>query len=363
MEILEKIEKIKKEIRLDESAKEAARHKLSLWMSQNPLPDAPDTATLFHLIFVRKLKFYAASFGLLLILSGTATSLAAERSLPGDALYPLKVNVTEPLREAVAITKSAKSNLQLQKVNRRLEEAERLAAQGRLDSEKRSQIEKGLASAQAKADSVLAGVTDTEKARATSEIEAVLKAHGIVVAAMSEEGSSIDLQDIGPKQREELKVLNVKIKQVHSVAKSKRVEAERAVANSTSSQDEVRVLLEKARFSPPTEDEVGFGINNLPEDWLSSQTTSATQQAEQSVENPESLIRQAEQMVAEGDYGGGLKYSNEAQRKVREVQIIKQASDRFGIKVKKYSGHNTEAQTEQQENQTKAEKGGRDKGD
>lgn len=79
------------------------------------------------------------------VLIGAGTSLAAERTLPGDALYPFKIAVNERLRDV--FTLSAQSDLAREnaRTQRRLLEAERLAAAGRLTPERQKVAESVIA--------------------------------------------------------------------------------------------------------------------------------------------------------------------------------------------------------------------------
>lgn len=77
---------------------------------------------------------------LLLIVSGT--SYAAENALPGDLLYPFKVNVNEPVRGALLTSTEEKAQWESDKFIRRVEEAEALANEGKLDDASLREVEK-----------------------------------------------------------------------------------------------------------------------------------------------------------------------------------------------------------------------------
>ncbi|MFA5997517.1 MAG: hypothetical protein WC791_03455 [Candidatus Paceibacterota bacterium] len=62
------------------------------------------------------------------LLVGSSVSFAAEGSVPGDILYPVKVGVNENVRRVVAVTPEAKAALDVALVERRLVEIEKLAA-------------------------------------------------------------------------------------------------------------------------------------------------------------------------------------------------------------------------------------------
>lgn len=56
-------------------------------------------------------------------------SAAAEQSIPGSALYPIKLQITEPMREMVLLTPSARADWQVTLVERRLTETREVLQQ------------------------------------------------------------------------------------------------------------------------------------------------------------------------------------------------------------------------------------------
>lgn len=67
------------------------------------------------------------------VLSGGSLSFAAEKSLPGEKLYAIKINVNEKVRDLVAVTPKLQANWEKEKIVRRLDEAKELQTQGKLD--------------------------------------------------------------------------------------------------------------------------------------------------------------------------------------------------------------------------------------
>ena len=98
---------------------------------------------------------------------GGGTSIAAQSALPGDALWGFKVGVNERIAETMAVGEKAKADADISHAQTRLEEAAKLAAEGRLD-----------ASAQAK----IQGNFDAHT-RAVAERVAALQAKGDYAAA------------------------------------------------------------------------------------------------------------------------------------------------------------------------------------
>lgn len=70
----------------------------------------------------------------MIILIGGGTAYASEASLPGDFLYPVKVDVAEPVVGALTFGASAQANWHEQLVERRLQESETLAEDNQLST-------------------------------------------------------------------------------------------------------------------------------------------------------------------------------------------------------------------------------------
>jgi hypothetical protein len=81
---------------------------------------------------------------LIIVLGGGSLSYAAEGSLPGDLLYPIKTNVNEEIVAAVQFKQADKIAWQEKRVERRLKEIETLEQKHRLNDQLKNQIEKNL---------------------------------------------------------------------------------------------------------------------------------------------------------------------------------------------------------------------------
>lgn len=93
---------------------------------------------------INKSKFVGAfaMVGIVFITGGT--SAFAEKSVPGDFLYKVKVSVNEPLAGVFAFTKEEKTEWKERIIERRLKEAHHLASIGKLDEAKRSSLEENI---------------------------------------------------------------------------------------------------------------------------------------------------------------------------------------------------------------------------
>ncbi len=91
--------------------------------------------------YIRPMPIMAA---VLIIAVSGSTVIAAETALPGDALYLIKVHVTEEVRASLAATPKARADWAMDRAERRLEEAATLALAGRLNDVARAEIDSNL---------------------------------------------------------------------------------------------------------------------------------------------------------------------------------------------------------------------------
>lgn len=127
---LKQLKEAAREVRLSTEEKGAMRAVLARVARKNRAPETGSVwSSVSPYLFLARLRTYqtvlAASFMLLVALGGTV--YAAEGALPGDTLYPIKTEVNERVRTALAVTDEAKVRLEMRLMERRLEEAEKLS--------------------------------------------------------------------------------------------------------------------------------------------------------------------------------------------------------------------------------------------
>ncbi|HEV7449426.1 MAG TPA: DUF5667 domain-containing protein [Candidatus Paceibacterota bacterium] len=125
---------------------------------------------------------------LLVVFAGAGTAAAAQGSLPGDLLYPVKVSINESIEVALATTPVAKAEVSAKLAERRVEEAETLAARGDLDTQTGQALAANFeAHAQSAQDSADTVATDDPAAAAQlrTNLDSSLSAHGAILATLS----------------------------------------------------------------------------------------------------------------------------------------------------------------------------------
>ena len=107
------------------------------------------------------MPFIAIAIAIAATLGGGAT-VAAQNSLPGDALWSFKVHVNEQVRTAFAGSAEAKADTHIADIESRLTETELLASEGRLDAQVAANI---AANFDAHADAVAQTIAELEAAQ------------------------------------------------------------------------------------------------------------------------------------------------------------------------------------------------------
>lgn len=120
-------------VRLTMQEKATLRARLSERMALNPaspLVQSPYHFFIFNHVVLQR-TFAALILFVFVAGSGGGTSYAAQGALPGDLLYAVKIHVNEFVEIALATTPTAEAEVQAVLAERRVEEAQDLASQGK----------------------------------------------------------------------------------------------------------------------------------------------------------------------------------------------------------------------------------------
>ncbi len=119
---------------------------LVTYMRAHPVNDSARFTVfeLLHSFFFSRVPALAFSALIVVIGSGAVVASAAEGALPGDALYGVKVDFLEPLRERIIQNPEKRVAWKVRKVERRLMEAQSLQERDRLTESHRDVIEQSI---------------------------------------------------------------------------------------------------------------------------------------------------------------------------------------------------------------------------
>ena len=136
------IQKAGDEISLTHTERTRMRGMLHAYMEMKPLRGASSTSRFALSNWIPAYRPIAAVLVLGLFASSAGVSFAAEHALPGDVLYAIKTRINEPIKGALALSASAKTQWATSVAGERIQEATTLAAQGRLDDATQGSLQK-----------------------------------------------------------------------------------------------------------------------------------------------------------------------------------------------------------------------------
>lgn len=129
----ENLQKTAKSVHFPAEAKTRIKTSLVRTMELHPSKKRSSVFSFMHQLLSGRTAIVAMALAVLVI-GGAGTAYAANSTLPGDVLYPVKIRINEKLQVYLADSAEAKSELQLELIDRRMDEGVQLAAQGRLDA-------------------------------------------------------------------------------------------------------------------------------------------------------------------------------------------------------------------------------------
>lgn len=152
---------------MDANAKNSIRQSLVLTMEQTRGERIESGSRLLGQILIFNRRVPMPVLGILMALMlGTGTAFAAESSLPGEPLYPVKIHVNEELREALAVRAEQKAQWELERAHRRAAEALKAQERGKLDEAMRERMVERMREYEAKTETI------TEKLEAQGNLNA-----------------------------------------------------------------------------------------------------------------------------------------------------------------------------------------------
>lgn len=186
-------------IKLSRDEKQVMRMSLYTYFEKNPMGtfDAPKKITkpvpsMYYFFSPR----YMVPVALLLVvgLSG-GTAFAAEGALPGNPLYAVKIQVNERVAVALARTPEAKASVHASLATTRLEEAETLAAHGKLDATATAELANNFVAHSEAAQSNASDVETNDPGMAAqlgAQFNGALSAHGAILAQLGDDSADAE---------------------------------------------------------------------------------------------------------------------------------------------------------------------------
>lgn len=162
-----------KKVKLEANEKSEMRDFLSVRIGS----DARHTYrnSFLHFNLFHKRNMFAGILAFIILLTGGGTSYAAEAAIPGDILYPVKIEVNEKVMTALAHKEEKLADWSARQAERRLEEANKLAEHGRLNSDNSAHLAKQLKKHLEKTDDLVKKLEEKGNIQAAAQINAHLR--------------------------------------------------------------------------------------------------------------------------------------------------------------------------------------------
>ena len=238
---------------LSKEERSAIKQNILNFISQNPVrPDIQPRLNYGSSIFLTKLSFapIMAILLILVVLAGGGVAVGAERALPGDILYPVKVGLSEEVRGWLSVSEESKANWEVERAQRRLEEAETLASEGSLDVEAREKVEANFEIHAEKVKQRIQKFENKENFKAavnvSSKFETSLKAHNKILSRISTESEANVKKEVKPIQAK------VRSEAVNAIRTRKKMELR---ASSQKNSENIDVKYD-GYLGPPRESEI-----------------------------------------------------------------------------------------------------------
>lgn len=203
----------------------------------------------------------AVVFFALVILGAGGTSLAAQNSLPGDFFYPFRVNVNEEIR-SVLLSGQARSEYEVARAKKRVEEARELVVQNKMSPEIRNKISARLNSHVSRVQKDIDDLTQKGELKTAFEISNNLE------VSLAEGETFVSALSPDEVSSEELASINGIIRGPREASIATREKTESQILTMQVNDENIRIIAE-AKFEAvkkiiqSIEDKILFGRKNL----------------------------------------------------------------------------------------------------
>jgi hypothetical protein len=269
-------------------------------------------APLLHLLTNHKYMLAGLLIAAILAMGG-GTAVAAENTVPGDLLYPVKTQINEEVRSALALGDQAKAAWDNQRAERRLQEVEKLAGENKLTTSTSAMLADKFKEFSDKASARLEklqqnGKLSEEQAQQLKEnFEVAVKAHDEVLSRLEER----------KQVREQLKTVVDSLKAQASSTMKERLEHEWELLKDNTSTTLQTVADNRKNAAQNKIAEVEkFIINNV--DKVSAENKTA---ASEKLTAAKTTVIAGDQLYNGGKYGEAVIKYSEAHRQAQEAKM------------------------------------------
>ncbi len=302
-------------LRSDE--KEAMKMHLLSYMQAHPLsvdpedPKEPNPSEGWFLAWVKGLPVHRLTYApilsaLAIVFLGAGVAFASQNSLPGEALYPVKVGVNERVLEWMTPSPEAKAQLHIDLANKRLQEVEKVTLKGKLNASARSQAEHALTLDVEQAQKRIQEVQkDEETVSLNSQLESVLRAHTKIIADISTEG-----------EQKEVAAFTKQLDTKHTQVKKERQKSEQNTVKKDGAQIQALATTELALAEKRLQEVSGYVAKHK-----SQFSQESYEKAIKNLLAAGNLLMNGKSNLESGNYESALLFLRQGQRTLNEIDV------------------------------------------
>jgi hypothetical protein len=250
------------------------------------------------------------------------TSAAASYSLPGDPLYPIKINVNEKIESVLAFGTSASAKIEAKHADKRLREAEELSAKGTLDTEVAGKIKNNFNKHAERVEVLVSKLKtkgDLEDADSiNSEFESALRVHQIVLVELAKDHDD---------DKNEINEINDDVDIRLGSTKKIRSDREKSIISSS----------DKMSVETATQGALSAAINKITEveKYINSQNINSELEikAREELEKSKKMIVEGEIKINQEAYGEAFILFHKAIRNAQEAKLILKSENNLKIRI------------------------------
>lgn len=307
-----------KKINLTKEEKRVSREFLLSFIDEHPVRNMSDNrhykhkVTFLYLLFNNKPMFASLIAAILIAFSG-GTAIAAENTVPGDLLYPIKVKVNEEVRLALAVSPEAKAAWDAKRAERRLEEVEKLSEKNKLTTSTSQMLAVKFEEFAKKADNRLQKLEDSGKLSdeqlllLRNNFEVAIKVHSENIGRIKEK----------EQERTKLKAVFESLRNQTSSTIRDRLEHEWQILKDNTSTT-LKVVADNRKNA--TQNKIAeverFINNNSDKVSVQNKTESIKRLNEAKVK-----VAEGDKVYSEGKYGEAIVKYSEAHRQAQEAKL------------------------------------------
>jgi hypothetical protein len=257
---------------------------------------------------------------LALVLAGGTISFAAEGSLPGDILYPVKIKINENLIAAVKFTPEDKASWEVDKTERRLTEASTLISKGSTNSAAKEEVETSFDNSSNQAQDGIKSLENEGNATTAAEIaaklEAILKVHQQILNAVKDGQDSTSTVTLEDKVSDKL----AKVEVVKALIQAKIAANTDQKAVSSDAQNGIQKAKDKI-----------YSVRKFVKNNSDKLSIEATKDANRKLSDADLRVKDAQGKLKDGISGEAFNSANDAGEEAQKVQLLMNANISFGI--------------------------------